>query len=214
MSDRTPDLDELKAFHERRLPPAAMLRVDRRLAADPASRAALAEIARAGSKARAPVQAVVAAGPLITPSTPILRTSSAMAPAGRFGPGRSRTRTGSTMSTPAGKIYFLSLGRKSRVMSINDDGSDPQVLIDGLESKPDGIGVDAALTERDDVAVLVAAGVREGHDALPRPALRLALVGDHGLGVERVAVEQRFGEGDLGEAEVADDGALGPCGFA
>lgn len=62
MSDRTPDLDELKAFHERRLPPAAMLRVDRRLAADPASRAALAEIARAGSKARAPVQAVVAAG--------------------------------------------------------------------------------------------------------------------------------------------------------
>lgn len=48
------------------------------------------------------------------------------------------------MSTPAGKIYFLSLGRQSRVMSVNDDGSDPQVLVDGLESKPDGIAIDAA----------------------------------------------------------------------
>lgn len=63
MSERTtPDLDELRAFHERRLPPAAMQRVDRRLAADPASRAALAEIARAGQRSRAPVKAVVAAG--------------------------------------------------------------------------------------------------------------------------------------------------------
>lgn len=48
------------------------------------------------------------------------------------------------MSTPAGRIYFLSLGRQSRVMVMNDDGSDPKVLIEGLESKPDGIGVDVA----------------------------------------------------------------------
>lgn len=64
MSERPPDLDELKAFHERRLPPAAMLRVDRQLAADPARRAALAEIAGAAPAlgATKAVKAVVAAG--------------------------------------------------------------------------------------------------------------------------------------------------------
>ncbi|KLL96486.1 hypothetical protein NJ76_00630 [Rhodococcus sp. IITR03] len=55
--------------------------------------------------------------------------------------------------------------------------------------------------------MLVATGVLEGDDALPRPALRLALVDDLRLGVERVAVEERLGEGDLGESEVRDDRA-------
>src|SRR6478609_11849927 len=62
---------------------------------------------------------------------------------------------------------------------------------------------------RHDVAVLVAPGVGEGDDALPRTTLGLALVGHLGLGVERVAVKERLRERDLAEAEVADDRALG-----
>jgi DNA-binding beta-propeller fold protein YncE len=37
---------------------------------------------------------------------------------------------------------MLSLGRKSRVVSVTPDGSDLQVLIDGLEAMPDGVAID------------------------------------------------------------------------
>lgn len=48
------------------------------------------------------------------------------------------------LSTPADRIVFLSLARESRILSVATDGSDLQVLVDGLESKPDGITIDAA----------------------------------------------------------------------
>lgn len=46
------------------------------------------------------------------------------------------------MSATAGKIFFLSLGRRSRIMSVNPDGSEAQVLVDGLDAYPDGVAVD------------------------------------------------------------------------
>lgn len=46
------------------------------------------------------------------------------------------------MNATADRVFFLSLGRKSRIMSVGADGSDPQLLIGDLESKPDGISVD------------------------------------------------------------------------
>ena len=57
--------------------------------------------------------------------------------------------------------------------------------------------------------MLIAAGMGEGDDALAGTALRLALVGHLGLGVQGVAVEERLRERDLAEAQVADDRALG-----
>ena len=46
------------------------------------------------------------------------------------------------MSTPSDRVFLLSLGRKSRVVSMNSDGGDIQTLIEGLESMPDGVAVD------------------------------------------------------------------------
>ena len=46
------------------------------------------------------------------------------------------------MNTTAGRIFLLSLGRKSRIMSVGTDGGDPQILIGDLDSKPDGITID------------------------------------------------------------------------
>ena len=46
------------------------------------------------------------------------------------------------MSTPSDRVFLLSLGRKSRVVSVNSDGGDLQTLIEGLESMPDGVAVD------------------------------------------------------------------------
>lgn len=48
------------------------------------------------------------------------------------------------MSNPSDRLIVLSLGPKSRVLSMGTDGSDPQVLVDGLDSKPDGVSVDHA----------------------------------------------------------------------
>src|SRR5699024_10904089 len=59
------------------------------------------------------------------------------------------------------------------------------------------------------VAVLVAPGVAEGDDSLPGPGGGGADAEHGGLAVERVAVVQRVGEGDLPEAEVRHQGALG-----
>src|SRR3954467_12815037 len=50
---------------------------------------------------------------------------------------------------------------------------------------------------RHDVAVLVAAGMGEGDDALPRTTPGLALVDHLGLGVKRVAVKERLREPNL-----------------
>ncbi len=46
------------------------------------------------------------------------------------------------MSNPSDRLIVLSLGLKSRVLSMGTDGSDVQVLVDGLDSKPDGVSVD------------------------------------------------------------------------
>ena len=46
------------------------------------------------------------------------------------------------MNATADKVFLLSLGRKSRIMSVGADGSDPQLLIGDLDSKPDGITID------------------------------------------------------------------------
>ena len=46
------------------------------------------------------------------------------------------------MSAATGRIIVLSLGRESRILSVAADGSDLQVLVDGLESKPDGVTID------------------------------------------------------------------------
>ena len=46
------------------------------------------------------------------------------------------------MSTSSDRIIFLSLGPKSKVMSIATDGSDLKVLVDDLDSKPDGVTID------------------------------------------------------------------------
>src|SRR5699024_9124303 len=59
------------------------------------------------------------------------------------------------------------------------------------------------------VAVLVAPDVAEGDDRLPGPGGGAADAEHGGLAVERVAVVQRVGEGDLPEAEVRHQGALG-----
>src|SRR5699024_4657467 len=59
------------------------------------------------------------------------------------------------------------------------------------------------------VAVLAAPGVAEGDDRLPGPGGGAADVEHGGLAVERVGVVQRVGEGDLPEAEVRHQGALG-----
>jgi hypothetical protein len=47
-----------------------------------------------------------------------------------------------TVHTSSDRIIVLSLARESRVLSIAPDGSDMRVLVDGLESKPDGVTVD------------------------------------------------------------------------
>lgn len=47
-----------------------------------------------------------------------------------------------TLSTSPDRIILLSLGRESRVLSVATDGSDMRVLVDGLESKPDGVTID------------------------------------------------------------------------
>src|SRR5699024_11316338 len=49
----------------------------------------------------------------------------------------------------------------------------------------------------------------EGDDALSGAGLRVPLVEDRRLRVERVAVEEGGWEGDFGESEVAHDRALG-----
>ena len=46
------------------------------------------------------------------------------------------------VSTSSDRIILLSLGRVSRVLSVDTDGGDLQVLVDGLESKPDGVAID------------------------------------------------------------------------
>ncbi len=46
------------------------------------------------------------------------------------------------MSASPDRIILLSLGRESRILSVATDGSDMKVLIDGLESKPDGVTID------------------------------------------------------------------------
>lgn len=46
------------------------------------------------------------------------------------------------LNTPDDRIILLSLGRESRVLSVATDGSDIKILINGLESKPDGITLD------------------------------------------------------------------------
>ena len=61
----------------------------------------------------------------------------------------------------------------------------------------------------DDDALLVAAGVAERDDPLPRAGSRASLLDDLGLGVEGVAVEERRRERDVGEAELRDERALG-----
>ena len=38
------------------------------------------------------------------------------------------------MSNPSDRLIVLSLGLKSRVLSMGTDGSDVQVLVDGLDS--------------------------------------------------------------------------------
>lgn len=48
------------------------------------------------------------------------------------------------MSPSSDRLIILSLGLKSRVLSLNTDGSDEQILVDGLDSKPDGVSVDRA----------------------------------------------------------------------
>lgn len=48
------------------------------------------------------------------------------------------------MNTPSDRLIVLSLGPKSRVLSIATDGSDPRVLVDDLDSKPDGVTIDPA----------------------------------------------------------------------
>src|SRR5262245_23637372 len=47
-----------------------------------------------------------------------------------------------TLSTPSDRLILLSLARESRVLSIAPDGSDMKVLVDRLESKPDGVTID------------------------------------------------------------------------
>jgi hypothetical protein len=46
------------------------------------------------------------------------------------------------VSHSSDRLIVLSLALKSRVLSMNTDGSDVQVLVDGLDSKPDGVSVD------------------------------------------------------------------------
>jgi hypothetical protein len=46
------------------------------------------------------------------------------------------------LSTNSDRIVMLSLGRKSRVVSVTPGGDDMQVLIEGLEAMPDGVAVD------------------------------------------------------------------------
>ena len=46
------------------------------------------------------------------------------------------------MSDSSDRLIVLSLGPKSRVLSMAPDGSDVQVLVDNLESKPDGVTID------------------------------------------------------------------------
>lgn len=48
------------------------------------------------------------------------------------------------MSHSSDRLIILSLGPKSRVLSLSTDGSDEQILVDGLDSKPDGVSVDRA----------------------------------------------------------------------
>src|SRR4030095_10371373 len=64
-----------------------------------------------------------------------------------------------------------------------------------------------AARTHDEIAVLVAGAVLEGHDAPLRARLRLPLVHDFRLRVDGVAGEDRLGELDLVEAEVPDGGA-------
>lgn len=49
---------------------------------------------------------------------------------------------GDRLSTTSDRIFMLSLGRRSRIVSVNSEGEDLQTLIEGLESFPDGIAVD------------------------------------------------------------------------
>lgn len=46
------------------------------------------------------------------------------------------------MSTLTGRIVLLSLGRKSRILSVDTEGSDLQTLVTDLVSFPDGVAID------------------------------------------------------------------------
>ena len=46
------------------------------------------------------------------------------------------------MNDSTDRLIVLSLGPMSRVLSMAPDGSDLKVLVDNLESKPDGVTVD------------------------------------------------------------------------
>lgn len=54
---------------------------------------------------------------------------------------------GSPTESNHGRIFFLSLGGRGtggRLVSANDDGSDPKVLVNGLNAGPDGLVLDTA----------------------------------------------------------------------
>ncbi|MFT7722557.1 MAG: hypothetical protein QM788_06970 [Roseateles sp.] len=65
------------------------------------------------------------------------------------------------MSATTDRVIVLSLGRVSRVLSVASDGSDLRVLVDGLESKPDGVTVDPA---RGQLFYTFMGVVRDGED--------------------------------------------------
>jgi sugar lactone lactonase YvrE len=46
------------------------------------------------------------------------------------------------MKNASDRLILLSLGPISRVLSLAPDGSDAQVIVDGLESRPDGVTID------------------------------------------------------------------------
>src|SRR6188472_2712754 len=66
-----------------------------------------------------------------------------------------------------------------------------------------------ALAFGDDLGALIGGGVRELDDAGVGPRLALARAQHHRPHPERVAVEHRLGELDVGHAEIGDRGADG-----
>ena len=126
------------------------------------------------------------------------------------------TRAGSSSdSTSAPRAAGLRV-RRDGILQVEDDGVRPlerlrvalgpvggaeqqrgpevERLIDVTPSRPVAAPHERdPRRRRDDLAVLVAAGVPHRHDPLTRPRRRQSLLDDLGLGVERVAVEQRRG---------------------